>query len=181
MENFFNNDHTKQYVKIILLLVLIFVLSLTSNAFAQDTEYKGTEKKLLDVAKDIDPNGEGFDIDYILEGELTNNVIVNSQSKSVTFEYDSKGIKEDVLIIILPRALIDEPIGVYVDGIQETSAIRSMQENDTRLIIPVFKDSKEIQIVGTKVVPEFATIAPLFVISIISVIFLTKLQFSNRF
>lgn len=166
---------------VILLLISVLVLSFTANSFAQDSEYKGTSKKLFDVAKDIDPNGEGFDIDYILEGELTNNVIVNSESKSVTFEYDSKGIEEDVLIIILPRALIDEPLEVYIDGIPETSAIRAMIENDTRLIIPVFKDSKEIQIVGTKVVPEFATIAPLFVISIISVIFLTKLKFSNRF
>jgi len=161
----------------------LLILPLVSISYAQDSEYKGTPKKLLGVGSEFDINGKGFDIDYILEGELRDTVKIDPASKSITFEYDSKGIKEDVLIIILPQALIDTPIGVYIDDKQETNAIRNMQGNLTRLIIPVFEDSKEIKIVGTNVIPEFSNIViPILILTTIFVAFIgkSKRQWSYR-
>jgi len=168
-------------VKVLSICVLLIVFPIVSVSYAQETEYQGTSKKLLGVGSEFDENGNGFDIDYILEGELRNTVEIDPTSKSITFEYDSKGIEGDVLIIFLPQALIDNPIGVYIDDVQETSAIRNQQGNLTRLIIPVFEDSKEIKIVGTNVIPEFSNIV--FTILILTTIFavlIGKSKFSGN-
>lgn len=162
-------------MKLLFITVLLIGFPIVSVSYAQDSEYKGTPKKLLGVGSEFDENGKGFDIDYILEGELRNTVKIEPASKSITFEYDSKGIKEDVLIIFLPQALIDTPIGVYIDDKKETDAIRNMQGNLTRLIIPIFEDSKEIKIVGTNVVPEFSNLViPILILTIIFVVFIGK-------
>lgn len=168
-------------VKLLLICVLLLVLPVVSISFAQEAEYKGIPKKLLGVGSEFDENKNGFDIDYILEGELRNTVKIDPSSKSITFEYDSKGINEDVLIIFLPRGLIDTPTGVYVDDVQETEAIRNTQGNLTRLIIPVYEESKEIKIVGTNVIPEFSNIVmPVLILTTIFALFLGKSKlFSN--
>jgi len=168
-------------VKVSSICVLLIVFSIVSVSYAQESEYKGTPKKLLSVGSEFDENGNGFDIDYILEGELKNTVKIDPESNSITFEYDSKGIEEDVLIIFLPQALIDTPIGVYIDDIQETSAIRNTQGNLTRLIIPVFEDSKEIKIVGTQVIPEFSNIVfTILILTTIFAVFIGKSKFFDN-
>jgi predicted secreted protein with PEFG-CTERM motif len=156
----------------------LIVFSIVSASYAQESEYKGTPKKLLNVGSEFDGNGNGFEIDYILEGELKDTVKIDPELRSITFGYDSKGIEEDVLIIFLPKSLIDTPIGVYIDDIQETDAIRNQQGNLTRLIIPVFEDSKEIKIVGTRVIPEFNNLVLIILtLTIISTIVISKSKF----
>jgi len=127
-------------------------LIISSNA----QEYQGTKKFLKGIAPDYDEDKKGFDIEYILEGELQNWVIISPETNSVTFEYDSKGISEDVLIIYLPRNLIEEPLAVYVDGDKEPNSIRSILGNMTQMIIPLYEDSKTITIQGTKVASKIS-------------------------
>jgi len=146
---------------------LLIIFSIVGTSYAQETEYKGIQQKLLGVGSEFDENGNGFDIDYILEGQLENTVEIDPASKSITFEYDSKGIDEDVLIIFLPQGLIDEPLGVYINDV-------------SRLVIPVFEDSKEIKIVGTQVIPEFSIVLPILILTIIFAVFLGRSKF-NRF
>ena len=168
-------------MKIIPVCAILVIFSIIGISHAQESEYKGIPQKLLGVGSEFDSNG-GFGVDYILEGELRDTVKIDPQSNSITFEYDSKGIKEDVLIIFLPSGLIDTPIGVYIDEIQETSAIRNKQGNLTRLIIPVFEDSKEIKIVGTHVIPEFDnTVLIILALTIISTIVIGRSKFPGNF
>ena len=164
----------------ILIFFLLFLVStpLVVSSFAQDDEYKGTQKFLTGVGAEYDEEKIGFDIEYVLEGELSNFVMVNSSANSVTFEYDSQGISEDVLIIYLPQELIEEPLAVYVNNDKEPNSIRGIYGNITRMTIPLYEDSKEITIVGVKVIPEFGSVVTLIlVISIIGIIILTSKKF----
>ncbi len=168
-------------MKILLVCTILVIFSIIGISYAQESEYQGTPKKLLSVGSEFDESGNGFDIDYILEGELKDTAKIDPASKSITFEYDSKGIEEDVLIIFLPQALIDTPIGVYIDDVQETNAIRNMQGNLTRLIIPVFEDSKEIKIVGRQVIPEFSNmVVPILILTTILAVFIGKSKFFDN-
>jgi hypothetical protein len=158
-------------------MFLIIPTFITPIAFGQ--EYQGVDRTLEDVAKDLDENKNGFDIDYTLEGTLDPKVMINQEEKSITFFYNSEGIEEDVLIIHLPRELIDDPIGIYVDGVLDTNAIRNMQDEITTIYIPLFLDDKEITIYGTSVIPEFGSmITILMALSIsIMIIFTFKFKF----
>ena len=134
----------------VLFIITLISISLIASSSAQE-EYNGTQKFLKGIAPDYDEDKKGFDIEYILEGELKNSVTINPDSKSVTFQYDSKGIKEDVLIIYLPQKLIEEPLVVYVNGDKEPNSIRSIVGEMTQMIIPLYEDSKTITIEGTQV------------------------------
>lgn len=150
-------------------------LSTVSPTLAQVDEDIDNPKLLTGVAKEYDENNLGFDIEYYLEGDLSNLVIVNSTANSVTFEYDSQGIAEDELTIYLPLQLIEPPITVYVNGEVESESIRSKIGNMTQMMIPLYEDSKEITLVGAKVIPEFGSISVLIlVLSIISIIVLSS-------
>lgn len=138
-------------ITFVLFLVLIST-SFTVFSYGQNEEYKGTQKFLKGVGAEYDKEGKGFDIEYVLEGVLHNFILVDPERKSITLEYDSKGIAEDVLIIYLPSKLIDEPLAVYVNGDKEPNAIRSQVEDISRMIIPLYEDSKTITIEGTKVI-----------------------------
>ncbi len=156
-------------------IVVMFTLSTISPIFAQNDEYEETQKFLTGVGSEYDENNLGFDIEYYLQGDLSDLVIVNSTSKSITFEYDSKGIPEEDLMILLPVELIEPPITVYVNGEEELESIHMKVENITQITIPVHEDSKEITLVGGKVIPEFGSFAILIlVLSIISIIGLTS-------
>ena len=156
-------------------IVVMFTLSTISPIFAQNDEYEETQKFLTGVGAEYDENNLGFDIEYYLQGELSNFVIVNSSDNSVTFEYDSKGIAEDELIIYLPVELIDDIQFTLVDGEGEPESIRFQLGNITQMTVPLNQESKEINFVGAKVIPEFGSITVLIlVISVISIIVLTS-------
>jgi len=66
---------------------------------------------------------------------------------------------------------------VYVNGEQESESIRFKIGNVTQMTIPLYENSKEITIVGVKVIPEFGSITLLILaISVISIIVLTSTQ-----
>jgi predicted secreted protein with PEFG-CTERM motif len=160
---------------------LIFIsFSFTESVFAQSDEYLGEDRILHNVAQEYDSKGFGFDILYTLEGVLEPEVQIEPDSNSITFFYDSQGIEEDVLIIELPQLLIDTPGAVFIDGVQEPRAIVNSQGAFTTMYIPLFIEDKEITIIGTKVIPEFGSIAILIlVMSIVSIIILTSKKVSN--
>ena len=166
-------------MKLCILLLLFLVGTNLPVSFSQ--EYHGVERTLENIGKNLDPNQRGFNIEYTLEGTLDQEVKIDREKKSITFFYNSNGIEEDVLIIHLPRDLVDEPIGIYVDGIQDTNAIRNMQGNITTLFIPLFQNDKEITIYGTNVIPEFGSLVIITLLISLSIgIFLpSKINFTN--
>jgi len=139
---------------LIMLLLFFLSISFATLSFAQEVEYKGTQKFLTGIGAEYDAEKLGFDIEYVLEGELANFITFNSTLHSISFEYDSKGIAEDVLIIYLPHELIKEPLVVYVNGEKEPDSILFTNEDTSEMIIPLFEDSKVITIVGVKVISE---------------------------
>ena len=166
-------------MKVYLCFFLFLLCTNIPIVFSQ--EYHGVEKTLENVGKDLDSEQKGFKIEYTLEGTLSPEVIINQEEKSITFFYDSEGINEDVLIIQLPRDIIENPIGIYVDGVQDTNAIRNMQGNITTLYIPLFQDDKEITIYGTNVIPEFGPLTILIFLTSLTIgMFLpSKINFAN--
>ena len=164
----------------LMLFSISFVwFSQTNMGFSQSDEYHGEPQILQNVAKDFDPSGFGYDVLYTLEGTLEDKVIVNPEEKSITFFYDSKGIQEDVLIIELPKILIDTPGLVFVDGVQDTNVIVDAQGEFATMYIPLFEEDKEITIIGSKVIPEFGSLV--FVILIISIITIIGLGSFKKF
>jgi len=77
-------------VSVIVGFAVLLTLSTLSQIFAEEAENIDNPKFLTGVAMEYDENNLGFNIEYWLEGELSNLVIVNSIANSVTFEYDSQ-------------------------------------------------------------------------------------------
>ena len=168
----------KFLVFLALTVVFISLIPITNAQMSrgdEDVTLLGVPRVINNVGQQYDENGKGFDIEYVLEGILKSNVDIKPEENSVTFFYDSQGIEEDVLMIMLPDSLIENPRMVLIDGIQEREAIRNVQGNISIFYFPLYQENQEITFVGTKVIPEFGSIATLIlVVSIISIIILTS-------
>jgi len=162
-------------MKFLSIAIFLFLIPCVNLTFAQE-EYQGTQKFLNGVGAEFYEEGTGSDIEYFLEGKLEDNVKIDPSEKTITFEYDSTGIKEDVLIIYLPSEIIDQPLGVYVNGDQEPNAIRNIMENETKMIIPLYEDSKTITIRGANVIPEFGSVT----FFILGIAIFTGVAFSSK-
>ncbi len=131
-------------------------------------------KKLQNVASGLDKTGIGFEVSYILDVELEKNVRVDAERKTLTFSVIGQ-TESDELVIRLPHELIQEPVSVWVDDNQVPDFIKEEHSDYTLLTIPIQPNSKEIEIMGTNVIPEFGSIVyAILAISIISVIALSS-------
>ncbi|HEY5735373.1 MAG TPA: PEFG-CTERM sorting domain-containing protein [Nitrosopumilus sp.] len=133
----------------------------------------GNVKTLDGVASGYSDDGLGFKIKYILDADLQNAVHVNPNEKTLTFTI-SGNTESEQLILILPPKLIENPNTAWVDG-DMTNFETEDTATGTKLIIPIMSNSKEIKIMGAKVIPEFGQIAVMILgISIVSVIILSQ-------
>lgn len=145
-------------IKIFTFMICLAFLSTTmSNVSAQtDNEEEinllGTSQVIHNVGKEFDKNGEGVDVEYVLEGTLLSNVDINQQDNTITFYYDSKGIDEDVLMIKLPEFLIEDPKYVMVDGVKIPEAIQSLRNGVWTYYLPLYKENHSITFIGKKVI-----------------------------
>ena len=173
----------------VVLLACFLVTSFSMNgSFAQSPDtfeendvtepYTGKEQVLKNVGVELDESGDGFSVEYVLEGTLSEEVEINQDENSISFYYDPLESNEDVLIIMLPERLIENISFTIIDGEIEPDAIRENIGNMTTMYVPLFPDSNEITFVGSKVIPEFGSIAALILaISIISIVVLTSKKF----
>ncbi len=133
----------------------------------------GSVQTLDNVGSGLSDDGVGFEVKYILDVNLQRAVHVNPDDKSLTFAISGTS-GNDQITFVLPEGLIENPNAVFLDGdmVEFESEITS---SGTKLIIPITFDSKEIKIIGTKVIPEFGILA-LIVLStgIMSTLFLTR-------
>lgn len=133
----------------------------------------GSVKTLDGVASGYSDDGLGFKIKYILDTNLQNTVHVNPDEKTLTFTI-SGHTENEQLTLILPIKLIENPNTVWVDG-----DMTDFEMEDTatgkKLNIPITSNSKEIKVMGAKVIPEFGSITLLIlVISIVSILGLSQ-------
>lgn len=133
----------------------------------------GSVKTLDGVASGYSDDGLGFKIKYILDTDLQNTVYVNPDEKTLTFTI-SGYTENEQLTLILPIKLIENPNTVWVDG-DMTDFKMEDTATGKKLNIPITPNSKEIKVMGAKVIPEFGSITLLIlVISIVSVLGLSQ-------
>ena len=136
----------------------------------------GSVKSIDGIASGYTDDGLGFEVKYFLDAYLAPAVHVNSDAKTLTFTLTGESNNEH-LTITLPKDLIDNPTTVWVDGnMVEFESDPTISGNTaTQLVIPLDNSSREIKIMGSKVIPEFGGIALLILtISVISVIIFSK-------
>jgi predicted secreted protein with PEFG-CTERM motif len=131
-------------------------------------------KILHNVGSGLDQKGTGFDVSYILDRHLEEQVEIDTTRKTLTFTVAGQ-TENDELVLRLPHELIQEPVAVWVDDIQITNFLKEGHEDFTLVTIPLQHNSEEIVIMGTNVIPEFGTIVYIILAaSIIGVIVLTN-------
>jgi predicted secreted protein with PEFG-CTERM motif len=127
----------------------------------------------------ISVQGTDFELTYAISGGVINQVIPDTEAKSLIVQIDS--ISNGTLTIKLPREVIDAKFGdndddffVVLDGL-EMDFDETKTGNERTITIEFPEGTEEIEIIGTSVVPEFGTItAAILMISIMSVIFASK-------
>jgi predicted secreted protein with PEFG-CTERM motif len=167
------------------ILFIAILISFTFTVF--NTSYSQSEDGVLDEMEEVPkiiPNfaseftedGKGFDIEYFLSADLDPNIIIDDKENSLTFSIVGKiELEDEWLIVMIPPEVLEFPMLVYVDGQKEPQAILSIIEGTTTMFVPLSEDSKEVKIIGVRVIPEFGSIATLIlVISIISIIILSS-------
>jgi hypothetical protein len=136
-------------------------------------------KVIPNFAAEFTENGTGFDIEYFLSADLDPNIIINDEENSLTFNIVGKiELEDEWLIVMIPPEVLEFPMLVYVDGQKEPKSILSTIEGTSTMYVPLSSDSKEIKIIGVKVIPEFGSFASLtLVFSIIVILlFTSKIQ-----
>ncbi|WP_428327005.1 PEFG-CTERM sorting domain-containing protein [Nitrosopumilus sp.] len=136
----------------------------------------GSVKSVDKIASGYSDDGLGFEVKYFLDAYLSPAVHVNPDEKTLTFTLTSES-NNDEITLTLPKELIDNPTTVWIDGNMVDFESDSTISGDTatQLVIPIDSDSREIKIMGSKVIPEFGGIALLILtVSIVSIIIFSK-------
>lgn len=152
--------------------VLIFLISLgTTVGFAHAHSSSFSVK---------DPSGQQtFNVNYSIDGGTVSSMSVNTSDESLLVDMSTTG--NGTITITLPRTLIDSTVNgqddqffVLFDG-ANVDFQESKSNTDRTLTIPFSDGTQEIEIIGTRVVPEFGPITALMlVIAIISIITISK-------
>jgi len=122
-------------------------------------------------------DGLGFTVEYVLDVPLENNVLIDDVENTLTFMI-SKDTENSQIIFILPVELIENPYIVWVDG-DVVDITSTVTESETKIIIPIETDSKEIKIMGSYVIPEFGFLTiGILSIGIFSSLFFIRSKFS---
>ena len=172
-------------VQVFLILSLIFFafahinLSYSQSEEGVLEEIEETPKVIPNVGAEFTEDGTGFDIEYFLSADLDPNIIINNAENSLTFNIVGKiEVEDEWLIVMIPPEVLEFPMLVYVDGQKEPQSIVSTIEGTSTMYVPLSKESKEVKIIGVKVIPEFGSIAALILtLSIISIVVLTSKKF----
>ena len=136
----------------------------------------GSVKSINGVASGYTDDGLGFKVKYFLDAHLAPAVHVNPDEKTLTFTL-TKNSNNEHLTITLPKKLIENPTTVWVDGnmVEFESDSTISGNTETQLVIPLDNTSREVKIMGSKVIPEFGGIALLILtLSVISIIIFSK-------
>ena len=135
-------------------------------------------KLLPNVGKDVGDGTPVFNLDYQYTGTISDPSL-NLEEKSINFKIKSDTKSPDqTLRIFFPPELIEGPYAIFLDG-KKNLAFDYTQNAKTNMIkIEIPEESKEMKIVGTKIVPEFG-IFTLFILgtSIFCMVVFTRSKF----
>ena len=105
------------------------------------------------------------------------------KKKSLNFKVqpDERELNQN-LKIFLPTDLIEGPYAIFLDGKKNLTFDYTENEKANIIEIDLPEETKEMSIVGTKIVPEFGIFALLALgISISSILFLSKSRLIPKF
>lgn len=138
----------------------------------------GSVRSIHNVASGYSDDGLGFEVKYILDTPLEENVRIDTSENALIFRIDGD-TENDQVTFILPTELIENPNLVLVDDVQTDFEIDTTSSG-IKLTVPIEFDSKEIKILGTHVIPEFGPLTMMiFGVSIIAMI-VTGQRFKSK-
>ena len=133
----------------------------------------GSVRSIPNVASGYSDDGLGFEVKYILDASLEENVRVDTTENALIFRIDGDTENEQITLI-LPPELIENPNLVLVDDVQTDFEIDTTSSG-IKLTVPIEFDSKEIKIIGTSVIPEFGPLAMMILgISVVVMIVMSQ-------
>ncbi len=127
-----------------------------------------------------------FDIDYEIGGGEIKDISVDSKSLGLQINIDAK--ENGSIILELPREWIDSINSnekdvayiVLIDGAEVEFKETKTTSKARTIQIDFLKGEKQIQIIGTYVVPEFGAVLLILIASIIIIASLNKVSFFNK-
>ena len=142
-------------------------------------EFGGSDGTTTKPTGTIGVDRTNFVLSYKITGGSVLSVTPDDEANSLVVAI--KTTSDGVLIITLPRALIDAKINgqddnffVLIDGEEVAEFQETTTSTERTLTIPFQDGAEEIEIIGSFVIPEFGTIAALILaIAIISIIALS--------
>ena len=166
------------------------VLYGTKSRTAETTfEFGGSDGTTPKPSTTVKVDRTDFVLSYTIKGGSVLSVTPDDEANSLVVAI--KTTSDGVLMITLPRALIDAKINeqddnffVLIDG-EEVEFEETTTDTDRTLTIAFPDGAEEIEIIGSFVVPEFGTIAALIlaiaIISIIAVSAKTRLSILPKY
>lgn len=131
-------------------------------------------KIIADVGKDVGDGLSSFNVDYQFSG-IVSEASVNEEEKSITFQLVSDPKSNDQnLLMLIPSELIDGPYVIFVDG-EKNLTFEYIPDDVNMIEIELPDNSKEITIIGSKIIPEFGIFSVIILgIALTSMIFIQK-------
>lgn len=133
-------------------------------------------------------SGQSFQVPYVVTGATVSEMSISSHDTSLLVFLQSSA--DGNLTLTLPRALIDAKNGanddqffVLVDG-ADTEFTEQKTSTDRTLTVFIPKDTEQVEVIGTQVVPEFGSLSSLVlvmsIISIVIVSYKTRLSYPRK-
>ena len=138
-------------------------------------------KIISDVGADAGDGLKSFDVEYQYSGVISG-ATVDEEKKSVTFQLVSNAKSLDQnLMLLVPSELIEGPYGIFVDG-KKNLKFDYIPDDVNTIEIELSDNSRDITIVGTKIVPEFGMLSVVVLgVAITSIILIQKSRITPRF
>ncbi len=163
------------------------------NVTAQATfTFQNSRIPISNVFLLTDPTSQQtFNVNYTISGGTVKTMTIDAQSLSVIVSVNSTN--DGTITLQLPRALIDAKTNVgqddtfiiLIDGAEVKSQTESANNDFRNVTVQFLQGDKDIEIIGTQIVPEFGPIAALVlaiaIISIIAVSAKTGLRFMPKY
>jgi len=129
-------------------------------------------------------SGQSYSVNYGISGATVDDVSINPQDTSLIVSLKSSN--DGNLTLTMPRSLIDAKAGtaddqffVLVDG-ADTDFTEQKTNSDRTITVSFPQDTRQIEIIGTQVVPEFGGLSFLVlavaIISIVAISAKTRLK-----
>ncbi|MDE1728682.1 PEFG-CTERM sorting domain-containing protein [Candidatus Nitrosotalea okcheonensis] len=131
-------------------------------------------------------SGQSFQVPYSITGAIVSDMSISSSDTSLVVFLQSSD--DGNLTLTLPRALIDAKNGtnddqffVLVDG-ADTDFTEHKTSTDRTITVFIPKNTEQVEVIGTQVVPEFGALSSVVlimaIISIVAISTKTRLKFA---